>query len=90
VKWLPSLKDRPLKLDDALFESGTPMESKKRIEAALPAAAKLQRYETHADFEKNALADGQLVVWLQQQVSHLPPRRSTEARETRAQVQDHH
>jgi len=90
VKWLPALKDRPLKLDDALFESGTPLESKKRIEAALPASAKLQRYETQANFEKNALADGQLVVWLQRQVSHLSPHASTEAHEVRAKVQDHH
>ena len=65
VHWLPTLNGHPLKLDDALYENNTPVEAKAKIEAALPAHALLVRYPTQADFDKNAVADGQLVRWLQ-------------------------
>lgn len=68
IQWLPQLAGRPLKLDDALYETTTPAEAKAKIEAALPAASLLVRYPTQADFEKNALADGKLVAWIQEQL----------------------
>ena len=68
IQWLPQLAGRPLKLDDALYESTTPPEAKAKIEAALPTASLLVRYPTQADFEKNALADGKLVAWIQEQL----------------------
>jgi hypothetical protein len=68
IQWLPQLAGRPLKLDDALYETTTPPEAKAKIEAALPAASLLVRYPTQADFEKNALADGKLVAWIQEQL----------------------
>jgi cephalosporin-C deacetylase-like acetyl esterase len=90
VLWLPKLKGRALKLDDALFEKGTPVQSKARIEAALPASARLQRYETQADFERNALANGQLVAWLQDEVSLAPQRIVTGSQDMGAQVTNRH
>jgi hypothetical protein len=72
VQWLPSLANRPLKLDDALFETGTPLASKQRMEAVLPASAVLKRYSTKADFEKDAISDGQLIDWLQRQLREEP------------------
>lgn len=68
VHWLPVLNGHQLKLDDALYENNTPAEAKAKIEAALPAHALLVRYPTQADFDKNAIADGQLVRWLQDQL----------------------
>jgi hypothetical protein len=73
--WLPSLSGRSLRLDDALFETGTPAEAKKKIEAALPSSAQLVSYRTHNDFERNALTDGKLVAWIQQQVLSKPETR---------------
>jgi cephalosporin-C deacetylase-like acetyl esterase len=68
IQWLPQLAGRPLKLDDALYETTTPPEAKAKIEAALPTASLLVRYPTPGDFEKNALADGKLVAWIQEQL----------------------
>ncbi len=68
IHWLPTLTGRPLKLDDALYENNTPAEAKAKIEAALPVHTLLARYSTQADFDKNAIADGQLVHWLQNQL----------------------
>jgi acetyl esterase/lipase len=68
IHWLPTLAGRSLKIDDAFFDSGTPAKAKERIESAVPASAKIVHYATHADFEKNAIADGQLVMWIQQQL----------------------
>lgn len=68
TQWLPQLAGRPLKLDDALYESTTPSEAKAKIEAALPSTSLLVRYPTQADFEKNAVADGKLVAWIQEQL----------------------
>ena len=68
VQWLPQLAGRSLKLDDALYETTTPAEAKAKIEAALPTASHLVRYPSQADFEKNALTDGKLLVWIQEQL----------------------
>jgi hypothetical protein len=68
IQWLPRLAGRSLKLDDALYETTTPAEAKAKIEAALPADSLLARYPTQPDFEKNALADGKLVAWIQEQL----------------------
>ena len=68
VHWLPALNGHPLKLDDALYENNTPAQAKAKIEAALPGHALLVRYPTQANFDKNAIADGQLVHWLQNQL----------------------
>ena len=68
IHWLSILNGRLLKLDEALYENNTPAEAKAKIEAALPAHALLVRYPTQADFDKNAIADGQLVRWLQSRI----------------------
>jgi hypothetical protein len=68
VQWLPQLASRSLKLDDALYETTTPAEAKAKMEAVLPAASLLVRYPTQADFEKNAITDGKLVAWIQDQL----------------------
>jgi hypothetical protein len=70
LHWLPALNGHSLKLDDALYENNTPAEAKAKIEAALPAHALLVRYPTQADFDKNAIADGQLVRWLQDRLQN--------------------
>jgi hypothetical protein len=64
VRWLPSLKGRALKLDDAVYEDETPPNAKQRINASLPPGALLVRYPTRSDFQKNALEDGHLVSWI--------------------------
>lgn len=64
VRWLPNLKGRLLKLDDAAYESETPPEAKVLMDAALPPGALLVRYPTRDDFEKNAIEDGRILSWL--------------------------
>jgi len=66
IRWLPTLAGRPLKLDDALYETTTPAEAKAKIDASLPSGSVLVRYPTQTDYEKNALADGKLVSWIQE------------------------
>lgn len=74
VNWLPALNSRPLKLDDALYENNTPAAAKSRIEASLPASAQLVRYPTRSDFEKNAIAEGKLIAWLQERLLTVAPK----------------
>jgi hypothetical protein len=64
LHWLPTLADRPLKLDDAMYEKETPASAKARIDSSLPPGALLVRYPTRSDFEKNAMEDGRLVSWI--------------------------
>ena len=67
VRWLPLLAGRPLKVDDALYETGTPVASKRKIDAALPSSGLLIRYATKTEFDSKAVADGKLLDWIQQQ-----------------------
>lgn len=73
VQWLPSLANRPLKLDDALFETGTPLAAKQRMEAVLPATALLKRYSSKAEFEQDAISGGKLIDWLQGRLHSASP-----------------
>jgi hypothetical protein len=68
VHWLPTLAGHSLKMDDALYETATPLAAKSRMEAALPASALLVHYRTKTDFDKDALADGKLIAWIQEQL----------------------
>ena len=71
VNWLPQLANQALKLDDAIYETATPPAAKARIDAALPVSALLIRYNTKADFESNAIAEGKLVSWIREQLLQM-------------------
>jgi len=72
VQWLPKLHGRPVKVDDVLYETGTPADAKAKIEAALPNSAQLIRYKSPDEFQENALKDGKLVTWIREQLTHRP------------------
>ncbi len=72
LQWLPALAGRPLKLDDVLYETTTPAEAKAKIEAKLPPSALLVRYATKAQFQQQAIQNGQLVTWIQHQLNAQP------------------
>lgn len=72
VRWLPSLKGRFLKVDDAVYERETPPEAKVRMDAVLPSGALLLRYPTQNDFEKNAMEGGRLMRWLDETLQKQP------------------
>ena len=79
VRWLPELHVRSVKMDDALFETDTPPEAKKKMESALHGAV-LKRYSTRDDFQRGALADGQLIQWFQSELLAQLASSATDAR----------
>ena len=85
LQWLKKLAGRPLKLDDALYETNTPAEAKAKIETAMPANALVVRYRSRTEFEANALSDGKLVDWIQAQLTDKTTEPKTNAGNARAQ-----
>jgi hypothetical protein len=77
LQWLPKIKDKAVKVDDVMYETGTPPEAKARIESALPGSALLVRYKSPEEFQENALKDGKLVDWINQQLTDRPTMANT-------------
>jgi hypothetical protein len=72
LQWLPKLEGKPVKVDDVMYETGTPLNAKTKIEAALPSSVVLVRYKSPEEFQENALKDGKLVTWMREQLTdHL-------------------
>jgi Acetyl xylan esterase (AXE1) len=66
IRVLPNLII-PVHVQDALYEKGTPRDSKEHLESALPRLGSVARYATPNDFQ-DAVADGKLLDWLKDQV----------------------
>jgi hypothetical protein len=67
IKWLPQLRSRTMRLQDALYEKVTPANAKKRIESAMPARAPIVRYKNSHALEDIA-SGGRFFDWLKEQV----------------------
>src|SRR5215469_3741777 len=66
VRILPSLTI-PVHVQDALYEKGTPRDSKEHLESALAKLGSVARYATPSDFQ-DAVRDGKLLDWIKDQV----------------------
>jgi hypothetical protein len=71
VRWLPKLGSKRVRLQDILDDSITPEICKKQIESAAPHSAQIVRYDDGQAAAK-ALAGGQLLKWIKQQVGGVP------------------
>jgi len=72
LQWMPKLKGKAVKVDDVMYDSGTPPNAKAKIEAVLPSSVRLVRYKSPEEFQENALKDGKLVTWIREQLTHRP------------------
>jgi hypothetical protein len=75
IKWLPQLRSRTVRLQDALYEKVTPSTAKKRIESAMPTTGQIVRYkDSHALGE--IASEGRFFDWVKEQlrlaVAHEP------------------
>jgi hypothetical protein len=67
VQWLPRLKTQTVRLQHVMDDSVTPLDAKRKIEAAAPRSAQVVHYEdTPALFR--ASAEGALFNWIKQQL----------------------
>ena len=75
VKWLPQLRSRTLRLQDALYEKVTPSTAKKRIESAMPTTGQIVRYKDSRALGEMA-SEGRFFDWVKEQlrpaVAHEP------------------
>jgi acetyl esterase/lipase len=69
VVWLPKLGGRDLRLEETAFDFATPKEAKLRMKSVLPASAKYVRYESVEDYKLHAASGGQILFWLDSELS---------------------
>jgi hypothetical protein len=71
IAWLPKIRAKRFRLQDAIFEPNTPKTSKEKIRAAVPTGATVVIYKTPEDF--NAVVRGkQELEWVQRELRSLP------------------
>jgi hypothetical protein len=85
LRWLFKLEGKPVKVDDVMYETGTPTVAKAKIEAALPSSVLLVRYKSPEEFQANALKDGKLVTWIHERLTEPPTTATTKEAVSRAQ-----
>ena len=76
AKHLPALKDRRLRIQ-FVQENGEPEEAVKKLEAAAPSNAEINKFHTHQDLF-NAYSDGRIFSWMATQL-HAAPGQSGQA-----------
>jgi hypothetical protein len=67
IKWLPQLRCRTMRLQDALYEKVTPSTAKKRIESATPATAQIVRYK-NSQVLGDIASESKFFDWVKEQV----------------------
>ena len=72
LQWMPKLEGKALKVDDVMYDNGTPPNAKAKIEAILPSSVRLVRYRSPEEFQENAVKDGKLVTWIREQLTIRP------------------
>ena len=68
VKWLPLLKARPIRLQEALFSDVEPQSVRERLEGALPSDAEIARYKDRKEYLEKVTADGKMLNWLHERL----------------------
>ena len=74
VKLLPGLKTPHIRLNQLTDDEAMPEESKKRLEAALPATADHHRFETSMAFYSEVASGGRVFDWLKLQIKATDPK----------------
>src|SRR6267378_914908 len=82
VKLLPALKTPHIRLNQLTDDEATPEESKKRLEAALPATAEHHRFETSMAFYSEVASGGRVFDWLKLQIKATDPKVREATKET--------
>ena len=77
VRWLPQLKNRPLRIQENLFNSAMPEEVRNRIEAAVPANAHIVEYRSTEEYAEKVNTNGRMLDWLHTQLPLLSGSNST-------------
>lgn len=72
IEWLPKLDDRPIRIQQLLYDDVTPKRARDRIESAAPAKAVIVRYEDGGQFF-HAASGGRIFQWVKEAVR--PPAR---------------
>lgn len=68
VHWLPLLKSRPIRLQEALFLDATPEIVRNRLEEVLPAGAERVEYKDAKEYVEKVSAKGKMLDWLHEQL----------------------
>ena len=82
VKLLPGLKTPHIRLNQLTDDEAMPEESKKRLEAALPATADHHRFETSMAFYSEVASGGRVFDWLKLQIKATDPKVREATKET--------
>jgi hypothetical protein len=78
IEWLPKVRARKFRLQDAVFEKNTPLEAKTKLRAAVPPATVVTLYKTPADF--NVMIRGNRELdWIKTQIRSLPAPREIDS-----------
>lgn len=71
IEWLPKIRAKKFRLQDAIFEPNTPKAAKEKLRAAAPAGATIVIYKTSEEF--NAMVRGKKELeWIQHELRSLP------------------
>jgi hypothetical protein len=71
IEWLPKIKAKEFRLQDAIFDPNTPKFAKDKLRAAVPAGATVVIYRTPEDFNAVVLGKKEL-DWIQHELRSLP------------------
>ncbi|WP_158790373.1 S9 family peptidase [Granulicella sp. L60] len=64
VRWIPQLKTRPIRLQEALFNPLVPDSARKQIETAAPVGVELAQYRDTKEYSEKVSANGKMLDWL--------------------------
>ena len=64
IRWMPRLSNRPLRVENTLFTSAVPSETRKRLHEAMPSNAVTTDYQDKEQYMKDAGANGKILEWL--------------------------
>jgi len=74
LDWLPKIQAKKFRLQQRRFEGETPLASKEKLQAAVPAGATVVMYNTHAEFNSAIGPNGDKALdWIKKAVKSLPP-----------------
>ncbi len=73
VAWLPKLNDRPVRLQELLFNPASPEAARKKLEAALPANATSIEYRDKAEYIAEVSTNARMLDWIQAKLAQSGP-----------------
>jgi hypothetical protein len=71
LDWLPKVKAKKVRLQDAVFDTDTPKGSQEKLRAAVPAGATVVVYNTLQEY-RAILAGNKVMQWMQGELRALP------------------